>query len=350
MNGADTEADPSTLTNVLIHHNKFYGQWLGPSTLSVGATALIYLHDGAGGPNVTVGGGYHCQIYDNQLCLDSNGFLSPGFIFIDNGWRDVQIYNNTMSAIATGTNVQGGNTIPGGISIANVTTSAAIVIKNNIITGCDTAIAANGTALTASTGLTIDYNIFQTNGNNHYLWDANNRYDTLAALQAQGYEAHGIVGDPKFTTLPNGTTGHGAWTLQVGSPAIGAGLPINSLFTTDVLGKARGSSWDIGAYQYGSGISVPSITSALTATGTVGSSFSYAISASNSPTTYSASGLPAGLSVNASSGLISGTPTTAGATSVTIGATNTGGTGTATLVITIAVLPPSSATTAISVQ
>jgi hypothetical protein len=40
---------------------------------------------------------------------------------------------------------------------------------------------------------------------------------------------------------------------------------------------------------------------------------------------YSATGLPAGLSINSSSGLISGTPTTAGSSSVTVKATDTTG-------------------------
>ena len=81
--------------------------------------------------------------------------------------------------------------------------------------------------------------------------------------------------------------------------------------------------------------SPPVITSSLTATTTVGKSFSYQITASNDPTTYTATNLPAGLSVNTGTGLISGTPTSAGTANVTISATNSGGTGSATLVITI---------------
>src|SRR5438552_4215596 len=79
----------------------------------------------------------------------------------------------------------------------------------------------------------------------------------------------------------------------------------------------------------------PVITSPLTATGTVGTAFSYQITATNCPSSYNASPLPPGLSVNTSTGLISGTPTVGGVYTVTISATNAGGTGTAPLVITI---------------
>lgn len=84
----------------------------------------------------------------------------------------------------------------------------------------------------------------------------------------------------------------------------------------------------------------PVITSATAATGAVGAAFSYTIMATNSPTSFSAADLPAGLSVNTSTGAITGTPTAAGATDATISATNLGGTGSATLRITILPPPP----------
>ena len=73
----------------------------------------------------------------------------------------------------------------------------------------------------------------------------------------------------------------------------------------------------------------------LTATGNTGKSFTYQITATNAPTSYSATGLPAGLILNPSSGLVSGTPLTSGTTNVTISATNGFGTGSATLVVTV---------------
>ena len=80
----------------------------------------------------------------------------------------------------------------------------------------------------------------------------------------------------------------------------------------------------------------PVVNSALVASGSVGATFStYTIAGSNSPTSYSATGLPAGLTVNPANGQITGTPTGVGTFNVTINAMNGGGTGSATLVITV---------------
>jgi hypothetical protein len=109
---------------------------------------------------------------------------------------------------------------------------------------------------------------------------------------------------------------------------------------------------------------LPVITSALAETANVGLAFNYQISATNGPnqyaalqpnqykvvmlpapgsspldiTDYGASGLPPGLTLKrngANAGIISGTPTQAGTYNVTISATNSAGTTSATLVITV---------------
>jgi hypothetical protein len=98
----------------------------------------------------------------------------------------------------------------------------------------------------------------------------------------------------------------------------------------------------------GSGSPAPVITSTTTASGTSGTAFSYTIAATNTPTNFGATGLPAGLSIDTTTGIISGTPTSAGTFGIPISATNGGGTDGAILNLTIAPGTPviTSATTA----
>lgn len=81
---------------------------------------------------------------------------------------------------------------------------------------------------------------------------------------------------------------------------------------------------------------MPAITSSTSASATVGTVFTYSITASGAPTSYNASSLPSGLSVNTSTGVISGTPSSAGTFTSSISASNTAGTGQASLRITVA--------------
>ena len=83
----------------------------------------------------------------------------------------------------------------------------------------------------------------------------------------------------------------------------------------------------------------PRITGPTSDSGTIGVPYSYQITADQPINTWGAAPLPAGLGVNTSSGLISGTPTTTGTYTITLSATNANGTGTATLTLTIS-LPP----------
>lgn len=85
--------------------------------------------------------------------------------------------------------------------------------------------------------------------------------------------------------------------------------------------------------------SPPVITSSLTASGNQGSPFTYTITATNSPTSYNATGLPAGLTINTTTGVISGTPTVTGVFNITITATNGIGSDNQTLDLTLGTGP-----------
>lgn len=79
----------------------------------------------------------------------------------------------------------------------------------------------------------------------------------------------------------------------------------------------------------------PVFTSPAVAGGVVNTVFSYTITATDNPTTFGATGLPAGLNMDAATGLISGTPAGAGVSSVTLSATNANGTSMMTMQLTI---------------
>ena len=83
----------------------------------------------------------------------------------------------------------------------------------------------------------------------------------------------------------------------------------------------------------------PVITSAAIATATVGQPFIYTITADNAPTSFAAGDLPAGLKINTATGVISGTPTTVGTSTISLTATDDVSTGTQSLTLTVNLAP-----------
>jgi hypothetical protein len=86
-------------------------------------------------------------------------------------------------------------------------------------------------------------------------------------------------------------------------------------------------------------VGAPVITS-QTVAGTVAQALSYQIPATNAPTSYTAAPLPPGLSLNATTGVISGAPTTAATFVVNLTATNATGTANGTVTFNIVNAPP----------
>ena len=142
-------------------------------------------------------------------------------------------------------------------------------------------------------------------------------YSIIATNSPTGYSS---------TTLPAG--------LSLNSAGIISGIPTTAgtFVITDTAKNAGGAG--TGTLTIVINPAKPVVANAST-TGTVGTVFSYTISATNSPTSYSSTTLPAGLSLNTSTGIISGTPTTAGTFTVTDTAKNISGAGNGTLTIVI---------------
>lgn len=130
------------------------------------------------------------------------------------------------------------------------------------------------------------------------------------------------------------------WHLEEGSGMTTADSVIGELATLH-----GGATWvnDVPPQLGGGGPpppTIPVINSPGTASGQVGTAFNYQLTATNSPTSFAASGLPSGLGVNTATGLISGTPIALGSSTVSLSATNSSGTGTASLGLTIGTSPP----------
>ncbi|WP_051726239.1 ricin-type beta-trefoil lectin domain protein [Streptacidiphilus jeojiense] len=134
----------------------------------------------------------------------------------------------------------------------------------------------------------------------------------------------------------NGTAAQG-WTHQANGELLN---PSSGLCLTDPGGNTASrldietctdsaqQQWTMPTGSGGTGNTV-TVTNPGSQTSTVGTATSLQVQASDSASgqtlTYGASGLPAGLSINASSGLISGTPTAAGTSNVTVTASDTTG-------------------------
>ena len=170
---------------------------------------------------------------------------------------------------------------------------------------------------------------------------------TAGTLQIQATDsATGKTFTYSATGLPIGLSISSSTGAITGTPTMAG-----SYTTTVTVNDGSGASSVNFDWTIGTGTSTGNtvtVTNPGNQTGTVGTAASLQIRASDSATgqtlTYSAAGLPAGLSISSSTGLISGTPTTAGSSSVTVTVTDgTGAKGTASFTWTIGSGNPSGA-------
>ena len=295
---------------------------------------------------------------------DADGYLDPFeyALTLNRGTKETQIQkkfdrldkndSGYLSEVEFG--IKYGDTEGGPEIISSLTATGepGVAFEYQIVTTKDP-ISYNASNLPA--GLSIDTTTGLISGT---INEVNNFTVTISATDGSGTESASLkirIGLPVITSATTGSATVGTpFSYQITStntPATfgASGLPAG--LTIDGAGLISGTPTASGNFNVvltatnAAGITSktlaltviplpPAISSALTATGKTGTAFSYQITATNTPTSFTATPLPAGLAIS-TTGLISGTPTVIASTNVTITATNAGGSDTETLVITI---------------
>jgi len=279
----------------------------------------------------------------NTYTQDFDAFRGTAATLPSNWVVTTASYNGTWPIITAGlatpspTQANGNNCYAGRAS----SSSSDYSILQKVAASGSTSFTFSGVNNTASTlnGFVITWNVEQFT-----LTNRATTVDLTYRINSGTYGSTGITGTTLFTATTGTTAPIFSLTSTPRSITIsGLSIPASDTISfkfTLATGAGSGNNAHIGIddftlYATSAAVVAPSITSALTANGTCGNPFNYAITATNSPTSYNAINLPAGLSVNTSTGAITGSPTATGIFNVDITATNAAGSDTKTLVLTI---------------
>jgi hypothetical protein len=225
---------------------------------------------------------------------------------------------------------------PTGLSAANLPTGLGFI--NGVISGMPSIVGTYNIQLSATNASGTGYGnlaltvklplpIITTSGTADGQVNAPFNFTIQATSVATSFSASGLPGGLTLNSLTGAITGtptnSGTFSVSI-TAANSTGSTTNPLTIIIYSGVAP----------------APLITSALGATGSLSTSFNYQITASNNPTSFFAIGLPLGLSFDPASGRIFGIPATIGNFAVTLRASNNGGTGSASLTLSVGPEPP----------
>jgi kumamolisin len=284
----DVSADADPYTGYIIYYD---GRWIGSDGTSAAAplwaafTALTNASASCAGTDI---GFANLVLYQAA----ANGY-SSSFNDIVSGNNDYTGTSNGKYPAGPGYDMASGLGTPDGAALPAALCTAAGA------PGANTVMVTNPGSQTGTVGTAVSLQIHASDS---------------ASGQTLTYSATGL---PAGLSISNSG-------LISGSPTT-AGSDSSTVTATDTTG-AHGSAsftWTI------NDSNTVTVTNPASQTGAVGTTVSLQIHASDSASgqtlTYGATGLPAGLSMGSSSGLISGIPTTASTFSVTVTATDTTG-------------------------
>jgi len=216
------------------------------------------------------------EISDNYFEDTTSAFGSTAWIYIEFVCRNFNVHHNILNesrsyygirVLGDGFQVQGNHVFANNV-IANsngqgsagmhVQQSSGVSITNNIFYDDDVGYMIATDSMTGATG---DYNLFfrTGSGTNVAILDAGPAASPttggamsldLTGMQAQGFEKHGLYGDPLWSVaFASISTNPSGFEPNKGSPAIDHGTMLS--YTVDYAGTTipQGGGPDIGAYE-----------------------------------------------------------------------------------------------------
>jgi uncharacterized delta-60 repeat protein len=158
------------------------------------------------------------------------------------------------------------------------------------------------------------------------------RGGSAPSFQSVGFEE--TTDGTHWLSVGQATTSDGlTWQLSGIAPS---GSTLLLVRATGILPSSQLSSSGLVQTLYlSNSLAVPVVNSLPSLSGTSGSPLSFTVTATQSPKSFAASGLPPGLAINPTTGVISGTPTGTGTYNVTVTVGNSGGSTVSGLTISI---------------
>lgn len=208
------------ISNVRVYRNVIHDHdWHGIYVFSISSSSDDWSSD--------------TRIFNNQF-LDNR---TAGVRVEDS--NSLELYNNSFYR-------SGYDSISGTGSALSIngTNAHGVIFMNN---ACDTAGASAARCLVVLNGAevpTSDYNVYYEGVSNTPIRYQNVAVSLSSYQSSTSQERHSVASNPQFSN-PGGNV----LSLGALSPARMIGSPLSSLFTTDYLSAARGTIWDIGAYE-----------------------------------------------------------------------------------------------------
>jgi hypothetical protein len=344
-------------TNVLGNGRSGVNIFFGAHSNIVGGTVLGARNviSGNGGDGVLIGNqnGFPDTtgniVQGNFIGTDANGTLALG-----NSANGINIFNSATSNTIGGTIAGAGNVIwdnrGSGILITSSTAINNAILSNSIYNNGGLGIDLGGDGVTPNDPGDSDIgpnnlqnypiltSVTNGSGNTSIGGRLNEDADTMYRIEFfanDTIDPSGFGEGQSFVGFTNATTdASGNVSFNVSVPQIAAGRQVTAT-ATDPNGNTS---------EFSAAFGPPVITSPGTATATQGQLFVYQITATGTPTSYSATPMPAGLtfdSVSQQTGIFGGTPTNPGTTQIQLTASNSFGTGMKTLTLTVQPFPSS---------